>query len=44
MVSENIIILSKHIFSKNKIFIFMFQRMLFLEINLVNLKETHAKY
>jgi len=38
--------LTKHLFSKipwNKIYIYIFQGMLLLEINLVNLKQTHPK-
>jgi len=43
MVPRNIMMLSKLFFliSWNKILIFMFQKMLLLEINLVNLKQTH---
>jgi len=46
MVPRNIIMLNKHFFYLpwNKIPIFMFQRMLFLGINLVNLKQIHPKY
>jgi len=45
MVSGNIIMLNKHLFSINLGIKFpKFQGMLFLGINLVNLKQTHPKF